>query len=207
MPRKNDEMKEKILVFISRHTAEKGYPPTVREICNDVGLKSPSTVHGYLDRMKRDGLLEKDDEKTRALRVSVGANIPEYAATEDVLTVPVIGTVTAGNPITAFEDVTATFPLPMYFAKNKDIFMLKVRGDSMINAGILDGDMVIVQKQADAQNGSIVVALIGDEATVKTFYKEKGYFRLQPENDALEPIIVNSLTILGKVVGVFRSLI
>ncbi len=206
MPRKNDAMKDKILKFIESHSREKGYPPTVREICAGVGLKSSSTVHGYLDRMNRDGLVKKDSEKTRALRV-VDLSIPEHATLDEYMAIPVIGTVTAGNPITAFEDVTSTFPLPMYFAKNKDLFMLKVRGESMINAGILDGDMVIVQKQPSALGGDIVVALLDDEATVKRFYKEKNGFRLQPENDAMEPIYTENLSILGKVVGVFRSLI
>lgn len=206
MPRVNKQMQDMIIGYINDHMRQKGYPPSVREICSAVGLKSPSTVHGYLKRLELGGFLEKDATKTRALRIP-GLNISEELIQNEFLQVPIVGTVTAGTPITAVENITGTFPLPMEFAKNKELFMLKVRGDSMINAGILDGDMVIVQKQPVAQNGEIVVAILEDEATVKRFYKENGYFRLQPENDALEPIITQSLSILGKVVGVFRALI
>ncbi|MDP4132534.1 MAG: transcriptional repressor LexA [Bacillota bacterium] len=192
-----------ILDFIQKYTNENGYPPTIREICDGVGLKSPSTVHGHLERMKRDGLLKKDDSKTRAIKVSETKN--SFPETE-YLEVPVIGTVAAGVPITAQEDIERVFPLPMDFAKKGEVFMLKVKGDSMINVGIFSGDYVIVEQTPAAVNGQIVVALIEDEATVKTFYKESGYFRLQPENDFMEPIIVSDVAILGKVVGVYRKL-
>ena len=205
MPRKNKQMPERIISCINEHIRTKGYPPSVREICTAVGLKSPSSVHAYLERLKDSGALLKDATKPRALKVA--GNVPSEAELGEFIEVPVIGTVAAGQPITAYENITAVFPLPGYFARNMDLFMLKVRGDSMINAGILEGDLVIVQKQETAQNGDIIVALLEDEATVKRFFKENGSFRLQPENDFMEPIIVDSLSVIGKVVGVFRSMI
>ncbi len=195
---------QEILDFINEQISKKGYPPSIREICAAVGLNSPSTVHTYLKKLEEKGLLVKDGSKTRAIRLveteaeRMAEPIAEY------LSVPVVGDVAAGTPILAEQNVTDTFPLPMVFAKNRDVFMLKVRGDSMINAGIYSGDYVIVTQQDTARNGEIVVALLDDSATVKTFYQENGYVRLQPENDALSPILVRDVKIVGKVSGVLR---
>lgn len=202
MARQNRE--QMILDFINEHLNDKGYPPSVREICTGVGLSSPSSVHDYLKKLEEKGLLIKDSSKTRALKVVETAAERMCEPINEFLSVPVIGNVAAGQPILADENVIDTYPLPMVFAKNKNVFMLRVRGNSMINVGIMDGDYVIVTQQDTADNGSIVVAMIDDSATVKTFYKEKGYFRLQPENDDMEPIIVNDLRIVGIVSGVFR---
>lgn len=192
---------QQILDFITEYTHDNGYPPTIREICDGVGLKSPSTVHGHLERLRRAGKLDKADAKTRAIKV------PEASFSEsDYLEVPVLGTVAAGVPITAQEDVERTFPLPMDFAKKGEIFMLRVRGESMINAGIFSGDYIIVEQTNVAVNGQMVVALIDDEVTVKTFYKEADHIRLQPENDYMEPILLREVVILGNVVGVYRKL-
>ena len=202
---KNTDKQQQILDFIQQQVMEKGYPPTVREICDAVGLNSPSTVHGYLTRLEKNGFITKSQGSSRGLRLT---NVPNNvsAIEKEYLEVPVIGRVSAGMPILAEENLERTFPLPMDFAKKNDVFMLRVRGDSMIEASILDGDYVIVEKCEVARNGDTVVALIEDSATVKTFYKENGHFRLQPENAALEPIIVDSVTILGKVIGVYRVL-
>lgn len=203
MPRVNRE--QQILDFINRQVHEVGYPPSIREICAAVGLNSPSTVHTYLKKLEDKGLLVKDGSKTRAIRLveTQPEPVPETSVAE-YLSVPVLGTVAAGTPILAEENVMDTFPLPMVFAHNKDVFMLKVKGDSMIDAGILSSDYVIVMQQNTADNGDIVVALLDDSATVKTFYREDGYIRLQPENDALSPILVRDVRILGKVAGVMR---
>lgn len=224
MPRTSDKG-EKILKFIAEQTRTKGYPPSVREIGNAVGLSSTSTVHAQLKKLRDAGFLEKDNDKTRALKLtdkyyetyedgmpepdtfSVSAFDRFYERVQsEYLQVPVLGRVAAGQPILAVEEATESFPLPMSFARNKDLFMLTVSGESMIEAAILDGDYVIVERQQTANNGDIVVALVEDSATVKTFYKENGHFRLQPENSSMEPIIVNEVMILGKVVGVFRSM-
>lgn len=205
MPRKGNR-EEEILNFIHEQIAKAGYPPSIREICAAVGLNSPSTVHTYIKKLESKGLLEKDGSKTRAIRVvdsSENTQVWEEMPSE-VLNVPVIGNVAAGMPILAEENVLDTFPMPMVFAKNKNVYMLKVKGESMINAGIMDGDYVIVTQEETARNGDMVVALVDDSATVKTFYREDGHFRLQPENDDMEPIIVDELQILGKVSGVFR---
>ncbi|MBE7048276.1 MAG: transcriptional repressor LexA [Ruminococcaceae bacterium] len=201
---KRGNREQEILDFINEQVRKKGYPPSIREICMAVGLQSPSTVHTYLKKLEAKGLLVKDGSKTRAIRLietdaeRIAEPISEY------LSVPVIGNVAAGAPILAEENVMDTFPMPMMFAHNKNVFMLKVKGDSMINVGILSGDYVIVEQQETARNGDIVVALLDDSATVKTFYQEKDYIRLQPENDALSPILVQDVRILGKVTGVFR---
>lgn len=203
-----------IMDFIYEQTELHGYPPTVREICDAVGLTSTATVHARIKKLETMGYIVKETSKNRSMRLvnyaPEGSKVLKHLPNdydEKYLEVPMYGKVTAGIPITAIQDNTQTFPLPMHFAQNKNLFMLKVQGESMINAAILDGDYIIVQEQPTAQNGDIVVALVnGDEATVKTFYKEKGHFRLQPENDYMEPIIVEELSIIGKVVGVFREL-
>ncbi len=196
-----------ILDFISEQLKSKGFPPSVREICDAVGLSSTATIHARLNKLEKLGYLVRDKAKNRSMRlVNYGDEQEKPVIYDKYLDVPVYGTVTAGMPITAVQDNTETFPLPISFAKNKDLFMLKVRGESMINAAILDGDYIIVEQQSTASNGDIVVALVNyDEATVKTFYKENGHFRLQPENDTMEPIIVDEVSIIGKVVGVFRQ--
>ena len=201
----NIDKQQQILNFIEKQVSEKGYPPTVREICEAVGLNSPATVHGYLKRLEKAGHIIKESGSSRGLRL---ANVPTNISSmeKEYLEVPVIGRVSAGLPILAEENLERTFPLPMDFAKKNDVYMLRVRGESMINAGIFDGDYVIVEKCETARNGDMVVALVEDSATVKTFYKENNHFRLQPENDYMEPIIVDSVSILGKVVGVYRLL-
>ncbi len=200
-----------ILDFIYYQLEKKGFPPSVREICNAVGLNSTATIHARLRKLQEAGYIVKDAAKNRSMRLvnyaPKGEKVIPIAMDDKYLEVPMYGKVTAGLPITAIQDNSQTFPLPMSFAKNKDIFMLKVSGESMINAAILDGDYIIVQQQPTASNGDIVVALVNDdEATVKTFYKENGHFRLQPENDYMEPIIVDEVSILGKVIGVFREM-
>lgn len=204
----NIDKQQQILSFIESHTREKGYPPTIREICTAVGLNSPSTVHGYLSRLEKAGYIIKDPSSSRGIRLASHKNSASVveADSSSILEVPVIGTVSAGQPIFAEENVERTFPLPLDFARGSDIFMLKIRGNSMINAGILNGDYVIIKSQSTAANGDIVAALIEDSATVKTFYKENGHYRLQPENDELAPIITDSVSIIGKVIGVYRIL-
>ncbi len=215
MQKKINEKQAKILEFLNKQVEEKGYPPSVREICTAVGLKSTSTVHGYLEKLEKNGLIHKDPTKPRALKIisNEEKNSKAYTDTKshysgkELVDIPIVGKVTAGQPILAVENIEDTFPLPVDFVQNSTAFMLKVQGDSMIEAGILDKDFILVKQQSTANNGDIVVALIGDEATVKTFYMEKGYVRLQPENRLLDPIIVKEdLAILGKVIGVFRRL-
>lgn len=193
-----------VLSFIKKEINSKGYPPSVREICDAVKLKSTSTVHGHLERLERKGYIRRDPTKPRAIEVLDSSSL--VSSQKEMVELPIVGKVTAGLPILAEENVEDFFPVPVEFVGNADAFMLVVKGDSMINAGILDGDYVIVRQQPVAKNGDIVVALLNDEATVKTFYKEKDYFRLQPENPYLMPIIVKELSILGKVIGVFRAI-
>ena len=176
-----------VLNFIKKEINKKGYPPAVREICDAVKLKSTSTVHGHLERLERKGYIRRDPTKPRAIEV-LDSN-SSIVTKKEMVELPVVGKVTAGLPILAEENIEDTFPVPIDFVGNSEAFMLIVKGDSMINAGIFDGDFVIVRKQSVAKNGDIVVALLNDEATVKTFYKEKDYFRLQPENPYLMPII------------------
>ena len=201
-----------ILKYIEKQISANGYPPSVREIGKAVGLKSTATVHGYLTKLQEKGYIKKEDQKGRTLKLLKGGLLdnkkqdkPVYSGKE-LVDVPVIGKITAGEPILAVENITDTFPIPVDFVGNNESFMLTVRGESMIEAGILDGDYILVKKQNTANNGQIVVALIGDEATVKTFYKEKGHIRLQPQNSMLEPIIVPNCEILGIVSGVFRKI-
>jgi len=195
------EKQKKILDFLKQEIRTKGYPPSVREICNAVGLKSTSTVHGYLERLERKGLIRRDPSKPRAIEI---LDDNTYLSKKELVNVPIVGRVTAGQPILAVENVEDTFPIPTEYLNNSEVFMLSVRGESMIGAGILDGDYVIVEKRPTAENGDMVVALIEDEATVKTFYKEENYIRLQPENPDMDPIIVHDVIILGKVIGVIR---
>ena len=206
--------KEKaILKFIEDQVKANGYPPSVREIGKAIGLSSTATVHGYLAKLEKQGFIKKEDKKGRTLKVIKGTDgkpVQEsnknFYTQKEMVEVPVIGKITAGQPILAVENVTDTFPIPIDFVGNCDSFMLTVRGESMIEAGILDGDYILVKKQSNANNGEIVVALIEDEATVKTFYKETDHIRLQPENSTMEPIIVPNCEILGKVCGVFRKM-
>ncbi|WP_010243521.1 transcriptional repressor LexA [Acetivibrio cellulolyticus] len=211
MQKKNDEKQQKILDFLNEQVKLKGYPPSVREICAAVGFKSTSTVHSYLEKLEKEGLIQKDATKPRALKIvrndADEKKSKEVYSRREMVDVPIIGKVTAGQPILAVENIEDTFPLPLDFVQGSTAFMLRVQGESMIEAGIFDKDFILVKQQSTATNGDIVVALIGDEATVKTFYKENGYVRLQPENKYLEPIIVrDNLSILGKVIGVFRRL-
>jgi len=192
-----------VLEFIKKELATKGYPPSVREICEAVNLKSTSTVHGHLEKLEKKGYIRRNPTKPRAIEV-LDSNSFIFSKKE-IVELPIIGKVTAGQPILAQENIEDTMPVPIDFVGNNDSFILVIKGDSMIDAGILDGDYVIVQKQPYANNGDIVVALLDDEATVKRFYKEKNYFRLQPENPNYEPIITNKLSIIGKVIGVLRK--
>ncbi|QFF98635.1 transcriptional repressor LexA [Psychrobacillus glaciei] len=203
--KKASKRQEDILAFIKEEVRKKGYPPSVREIGEAVGLASSSTVHGHLARLESKGLIRRDPTKPRAIEILNGANSIEK---QGVVHVPLIGKVTAGLPITAIENVEEFFPLPETFGTSDDhLFMLEIMGDSMIEAGILNGDYVVVKQQQSANNGEIVVAMTeDDEATVKRFFKEKSFFRLQPENSSMDPIIVNEVTILGKVVGVYRHM-
>lgn len=196
----------KILAFIKSEVLSKGYPPSVREICDAVGLRSTSTVHGHLMRLEKKGLLHRDSMKPRAMEVVdfYEERMTAAAQTQNVTSIPIVGSVTAGVPILAEENIDEYLPLPNDLLGDGEHFLLRVRGESMINAGILDDDYIIVHKQAEARNGDIVVALIEDEATVKRFYKEDGHFRLQPENDTMDPIIVKDLSVLGKVVSLIR---
>ena len=191
-----------ILEYIKSEIINRGFPPAVREICEAVNLKSTSSVHSHLETLERNGYIRRDPTKPRAIEI-VDDNF--NLTRRELVNVPVVGRVAAGEPILAVENVENYFPIPAEFMPNSQTFMLNVKGESMINAGILDGDQILVQQQSTATNGDIVVALIDDSATVKTFYKEDGYYRLQPENDTMEPIIVkDDLKILGKVIGVFR---
>ena len=203
-----------IIKYIEKQIITNGYPPSVREIGKAVGLKSTATVHGYLAKLESKGYLKKESQKGRTLKLLKGGaeerksqdSNKEFYSGKEMVEVPVIGKITAGAPILAVENVTDTFPIPIDFVGNSESFMLTVRGESMIEAGILDGDYILVKKQNTANNGEVVVALIEDEATVKTFYKEKDHIRLQPENSNMEPIIVSDCKILGKVGGVFRKM-
>lgn len=216
---------KEIYDFIVASQAAKGYPPSVREICEAVNLQSTSTVHGHLNRLERKGFIKRDPAKPRALEILRNAegepivkrtdapakesenNIIPFSAPgiSELVAVPILGKVTAGEPILAVENIEDYFPLPVEYAHNSDVFMLHVQGESMINAGILNGDLILVRQQNSAINGDIVVALLGDSVTVKTFYREKDFIRLQPQNDHMEPILVKDCIILGKVIGLYRQ--
>ena len=200
---KNKQMA--VLNYIHKQVEDHGYPPTVREICSAVGLSSTSTVHGHISRLIEQGFLQKDPSKPRALEItSKGLDILCVKPIQKEI--PMLGVVTAGQPILAVENATEFFPIPPSIQDNNDLFMLTIRGTSMIKAGIFNGDQVIVRKQSTAKNGDIVIAMNDDnEATCKRFYKEKTRFRLQPENDTMEPIFLDNVKILGKVVGLFRD--
>ena len=202
-----------ILDYIEKQAKINGYPPSVREIGKAVGLRSTATVHGYLEKLEQKGYIKKESQKGRTLKLLKGISgkkpvdtTKDFYSNREMVDVPVIGKITAGAPILAVENITDTFPIPIDFVGNCESFMLTVRGESIIEAGILDGDYILVKKQNTANNGEIVVALIEDEATVKTFYKEKDHIRLQPENSTMDPIIVPDCKILGKVGGVFRKM-
>lgn len=200
---------EEILEYIKKEVRLKGYPPSVREIGQAVGLASSSTVHGHLERLEKKGYIRRDPTKPRAIEILHDSRrLEENGMLHPVARVPIVGKVTAGEPILAAENIEDYFPLPpQYNDSAESMFMLHIVGDSMIEAGIFDGDYVIVLQQSHANNGEIVVAMTeDDEATVKRFYKENGHFRLQPENPSMEPIIVSNVTILGKVVGLFRHI-
>ncbi len=206
--KKATEKQLRVLAYVKEQIRKNGYAPSVREICQALGLHSTSTVHGYLARLQKKGLIQKAALKPRTIRITdiEKDNAPSFYSSKEMVDVPIVGKVTAGQPILAVENVEDSFPLPVDFVGNSESFMLRVRGDSMIEAGILDGDLVLVKRQNAAENGDIVVALIDDEATVKTFFKEKDYIRLQPQNSFMQPIIVPTCIILGKVAGVFRKL-
>ena len=196
----SDKQRE-ILEYMKEQILQKGYPPAVREICQAVNLKSTSSVHSHLETLEKNGYIRRDPTKPRAIEI---LDDDFNLTRREVVNVPIIGQVAAGEPILAEQNIQDYFPIPAEMMPNAESFMLKVKGESMINAGILSGDTVLVQKQNTARNGDMVVALVHDSATVKTFYKEDGHFRLQPENDTMDPIIVENCEILGKVFGVFR---
>lgn len=192
---------QEIYEFLKTYTENKGYPPSVREICAAVSLKSTSTVHGHLKRLEKKGFIKRDPSKPRALEINE-LSTPK----KEMVNIPIVGKITAGLPILATENVEDTFPLPIdYIKHDNELFMLKVSGESMINAGIHNNDLAIIESTNSAKNGEIVVALIDDSATIKRFYKEKDHIKLQPENDTMDPIIVPDCSILGKLVGIYRS--
>ena len=201
--RRHGETQGLILDFIREQISENGFPPSVREICEAVGLKSTSTVHGHLKRLEKQGILKRDSMKPRAMAVIKNSLTDNK---ELVRMIPLLGPVAAGIPILAEESISEMLPIPEFMLKDGQHFALLVRGDSMIQAGILNGDYLIVRQQNNALNGDIVVAMLNGDATVKRFFKEKGHFRLQPENDAMQPIIVRDVDVLGKVISVYRSL-
>ena len=200
---------EEILNFIKQEILAKGYPPSVREICEAVTLKSTSSVHAHLESLERKGYIRKDPTKPRTIEV---VDDSFNVLRSEIISIPMIGRVADGVPLLAEENIEGYFPIPAEFMPNNEAFILTVHGNSMVNIGILDGDMIIVERKSTASNGEIVVALVADEAssepaaTVKRFYKEDGYIRLQPENDTMEPLIVNDCEIIGKVIGVYRKM-
>ncbi|MBD5541373.1 MAG: transcriptional repressor LexA [Lachnospiraceae bacterium] len=192
---------QQILEFIKEEILKKGYPPAVREICEAVHLKSTSSVHSHLETLEKNGYIRRDPTKPRAIEI---VDDSFQMVRREMTSIPIIGTVAAGQPIFAQQNIEGYFPVPVDIVPAGETFILRVKGDSMINAGIFDGDQIFVQQCNTARNGDMVVALVDDSATVKTFYKENGHIRLQPENDTMEPIIVQDCTILGKVFGVMR---
>ena len=196
------QKQQEILDYIKNEILNRGFPPAVREICEAVNLKSTSSVHAHLEALEKNGYIRRDATKPRAIEI-IDDNF--NLVRREVVNVPIVGTVAAGQPVLAVENIEGYFPIPAEFMPNEQSFMLKVKGESMVNAGIFDGDQVLVKQQSTASDGEIVVALVDEGATGKTFYKEKGYYHLQPENDSMDPIIIRGdLQILGKVFGVFR---
>ena len=192
-----------ILEYIKQEILNRGYPPTVRELCDAVHLKSTSSIHSHLESLEKNGYIRRDPSKPRAIEiVDDSFNLTR----REMVNVPIIGSIAAGQPLLAIQNIENYFPIPAEYMPNQDTFMLRVKGESMINAGIFHGDRVIVEQTNTAENGEIVVALVDDSATVKRFYKENGHYRLQPENDTMEPIIVDHVQILGKVIGLFRMM-
>lgn len=198
---KISKKQSEILEFMKNYIQDKGYPPSVREMCIGVNLKSTSSVHSHLETLEKNGYIRRDPSKPRAIEI---VDDEFNLGRREVVNVPMVGTITAGEPILAVENIDGYFPLLPEYMPNSDTFMLKVKGESMINVGIYDNDQIIVQKQNVANNGDIVAAMIEDEVTVKTFYIEDGYYRLQPENDNMDPIYSDNISILGKVIGLFR---
>lgn len=194
---------KEILEYIKDEILKRGYPPAVREICEAVNLKSTSSVHAHLETLEKNGYIRRDPTKPRAIEIMDDSF---QMVRHEMASIPIIGTVAAGQPILAEENIQGYFPIPVELAPNAEAFVLKVKGDSMINAGIFNGDQIFVEKCETARNGDMVVALVDDSATVKTFYKEDNHIRLQPENDTMDPIIVDDCLILGKVFGVFRKM-
>lgn len=192
---------QEILEYIKEEILKRGYPPAVRDICEAVHLKSTSSVHSHLETLEKNGYIRRDPTKPRAIEI---IDDSFQMVRHEMTSIPIIGTVAAGMPILAQENIEGYFPIPVEFAPNGEAFILKVKGESMINAGIFDGDQIFVEQCNTARNGDLVVALVDDSATVKTYYKENGHYRLQPENDTMDPIIVEQVDILGKVFGVFR---
>lgn len=190
-----------ILEYIKNQILNKGYPPSVRDICEAVNLRSTSSVHAHLETLEKNGYIRRDPTKPRAIEI-IDDNF--NLTRREVVNVPLLGQVAAGQPILAVENITNYFPIPAEYISNEDTFMLKVKGDSMINMGIYENDLILVRKQSTARNGEVIVALVDDSATVKRFYKENGHYRLQPENDFMDPIIVDSVEIVGKVIGLIR---
>lgn len=194
-----------ILLYIKSEVQRQGYPPSVRDICKGVNLKSTSTVHSHLEKLEAKGYIRKDPTKPRAIEI-LDRNDDFLLVSKKTVDIPILGKVTAGAPILAVENIEDTYPVPVELVEGHDVFMLKIQGESMIDAGILDGDLVLVREQKSALNGDIVVALLEDEATVKRFFKEKDKIRLQPENQFMDPIYTKDVSILGKVIGLFRKM-
>ncbi len=194
-----------ILLYIKNEIQRQGYPPAVREICKGVGLKSTSTVHGHLEKLEIKGYIRKDPTKPRAIEI-LDKNDDFLLIRKRTVDIPIVGKITAGVPILAVENIEDTYPVPLELVEGHDVFMLSVQGESMIDAGILDGDLVLIKEQRTAMNGDIVVALLGEDATLKRFFKEKDRIRLQPENQFMEPIYSKDVSVLGKVIGLYRKL-
>lgn len=195
------QKQSEILEYIKSQILNKGYPPSVRDICQAVNLKSTSSVHAHLESLEKNGYIRRDPTKSRTIEI-IDDNF--NLSRREVVNIPLLGQVAAGQPLLAVENITEYFPIPSEYMSGGEVFMLKVKGDSMINMGIYEGDQIIVRKQNTASNGEVIVALVDDSATVKRFYKENGHIRLQPENDFMDPIIVDDCEILGKVIGLIR---
>ena len=194
-----------ILLYIKSEIQRQGYPPAVREICKGVGLKSTSTVHGHLEKLESKGYIRKDPTKPRAIEI-LDKNDDFLLTKKKTVDIPILGKVTAGSPILAVENIEDTYPVPLEIVEGRDVFMLNVNGESMVDAGILDGDLVLVQEQSIAKDGDIIVALLGDETTIKRFFKEENTIRLQPENQFMDPIYSTDVVVLGKAIGLFRKI-